>query len=717
MKIRGILFLALIALVAVWAFTLPKIDADKDEVLVQSILSSMNKLHYEPLEIDDAFSARAFKLYTESLDGSKRFFTADDVAQLEKYKLEIDDQISAANFEFFELSRTLLDKRIDQIKGIYKKILAEPFDFKTDENIEFDEEQVKYAKDEAQLHDYWRKALKYRVLDRIVGNLEKQEKAALGELEEDEKEKKKKKDDDEKDVLDMTFEELEVKARKDELKTHDDWFKRLSELRRSDRMDTYLNAVTGAFDPHTNYFAPKDKEDFDIRISGRLEGIGAQLRVEDGDIKVIRIVPGSASWRQKELEAKDIITAVAQGEEEAIDVVGMRLDDAVRLIRGKKGTEVRLTIKKVNGETKIIPIIRDIVVMEESYAKSSILKSEDADYKVGLINLPQFYADFTKTGGRNCAKDVDIELQGLIDEGVAGIILDLRNNGGGSLNEVVDMSGLFIEKGPIVQVKGKDAAPRILKDKNPKVTYDGPLVILINSGSASASEILAAAMQDYGRAIVVGSNSFGKGTVQRFINLDRTVPVSMADLRPLGSVKMTTQKFYRVNGKTTQLKGVAPDIALPFRYDYIDTGEKEQDYAMAWDVIESVEYSTKFTIKNIDKIKQMSDSRVSTNETFKLIDDRAKQLKEERDNPNDNLNLEKFRKHEAEAKERDKKYENLGDTEIEGLTVETPSFVMPSVEADSAQLARVEDWHKNLQKDVYVEEALHILNDIIDNNK
>jgi len=717
MKIRGILFLALIALVAVWAFTLPKIDADKDEVLVQSILSSMNKLHYEPLEIDDAFSARAFKLYTESLDGSKRFFTADDVAQLEKYKLEIDDQISAANFEFFELSRTLLDKRIDQIKGIYKKILAEPFDFKTDENIEFDEEQVKYAKDEAQLHDYWRKALKYRVLDRIVGNLEKQEKAALGELEEDEKEKKKKKDDDEKDVLDMTFEELEVKARKDELKTHDDWFKRLSELRRSDRMDTYLNAVTGAFDPHTNYFAPKDKEDFDIRISGRLEGIGAQLRVEDGDIKVIRIVPGSASWRQKELEAKDIITAVAQGEEEAIDVVGMRLDDAVRLIRGKKGTEVRLTIKKVNGETKIIPIIRDIVVMEESYAKSSILKSEDADYKVGLINLPQFYADFTKTGGRNCAKDVDIELQGLIDEGVAGIILDLRNNGGGSLNEVVDMSGLFIEKGPIVQVKGKDAAPRILKDKNPKVTYDGPLVILINSGSASASEILAAAMQDYGRAIVVGSNSFGKGTVQRFINLDRTVPVSMADLRPLGSVKMTTQKFYRVNGKTTQLKGVAPDIALPYRYDYIDTGEKEQDYAMAWDVIESVEYSTKFTIKNIDKIKQMSDSRVSTNETFKLIDDRAKQLKEERDNPNDNLNLEKFRKHEAEAKERDKKYEDLGDTEIEGLTVETPSFVMPSVEADSAQLARVEDWHKNLQKDVYVEEALHILNDIIDNNK
>lgn len=717
MKIRGFLFLALIALVAVWAFTSPGDDSDKDEVLMQSILSSMNKLHYEPLEIDDDFSERAFKLYLESIDGTKRFLTIDDVTQLEKYKLQIDDQVSAANFEFFELSRDLINKRTDQIEGMYKEILDKPFDFTIDERFEFDEEKVEYAKDEAQLKDYWRKALKYRVLDRVVGNLEKQEKAANGELEEDEKEEKKKKDDDEKDVLDMTFEELEAKARKDELKVHDDWFERLSKLRRSDRLETYINAVTSSFDPHTNYFPPKDKEDFDIRISGRLEGIGAQLRVEDGDIKVIRIVPGSASWRQKELEAKDIITAVAQGEEEPVDVVGMRLDDAVRLIRGKKGTEVRLTVKKVDGSTKVIPITRDIVVLEESYAKSTILNTEGTDYKVGLINLPQFYADFTKTGGRNCAEDVDKELKGLIDEGVSGVILDLRNNGGGSLNEVVDMSGLFIEKGPIVQVKGKDAAPRILRDKNSKVTYDGPLVIMINSGSASASEILAAAMQDYGRAVVVGSNSFGKGTVQRFINLDRTVPAVMADVRPLGSVKMTTQKFYRINGKTTQLKGVAPDIALPYRYDYIDTGEKEHDFPMAWDVIESVEYDTEFTINNIDKIKQMSALRVNNNETFALIDERAKLLKEERDNPNDNLNLEKFRKYEADSEAKNKKYEDLGDEVIAGLAVATPSFIMPSVEADSAQLARVEEWHESLGKDVYVEEALHVINDIIKNNK
>lgn len=716
MKIRGFLFLSLIALGAIWAFTLPKSDADKDEVLMQSILNSVNQLHYQPLEIDDDFSERAFKLYLESLDRTKLFFTADDITQLEAYRHKIDDQASASEFNFFELSMEILDKRNKQIEEIYKDILDKPFDFTMDEVVEFDEEKIEYAKDEAQLRDYWRKSLKHRVLRDVVNNLEKQEEAkekeASGEAD-DEKEEDEDEDDEKEDILNMSFDELEAKARKDALKVHDDWFERRSKLRRSDRLDTYINAITAAFDPHTNYLAPKDKEAFDIRISGRLEGIGAQLRVEDGDIKVIRIVPGSASWRQKELEAKDVITKVAQGEEEPVDVVGMRLDDAVQLIRGKKGTEVRLTVKKIDGSTKVIPIIRDIVILEESYAKSTILQNDKSDTKIGLINLPQFYADFTKTGGRNCAEDVDIELQALQQEGVDGIILDLRNNGGGSLNEVVDMSGLFIEKGPIVQVKSKDADPRILRDKNSKVTYDGPLVILINSGSASASEILAAAMQDYKRAVVVGSNSFGKGTVQRFINLDKTVPAIMSDVRPLGSVKMTVQKFYRINGKTTQLKGVSPDIALPYRYNYIDTGEKEHDYPMEWDVIQPVEYETDYTINNLDKIKQISQQRVESNETFALIDERAKLLKEENDNPNNHLNLEQYRKQANDVEARYEKYKDLGEEDIAGLQVEIPRFVMPSVEADSAKLARIEEWHENVVKDVYVEEALNIINDII----
>lgn len=722
MKIRGFLFLSLIVLIAVWAFTLPQSEGDKDEVLMQSILSSVNQLHYQPLDIDDDFSEKAYKLYLESLDGAKLFFTADDVAQLDKYKLQIDDQVSESNFEFFELSLELLNKRIDQLKGVYQDILSKPFDFSTDEVIEFDEEKIEYAKDEATLRGYWHKSLKYRVLKDVVNNLEKQEKAkekeASGETDEaeEEEEKDEKKKKKEEDILNMTFDELEAKGRKDALKVHDDWFERIEKLRRSDRMDTYINSITAAFDPHTNYLAPKDKEAFDIRISGRLEGIGAQLRVEDGDIKVIRIVPGSASWRQKELEANDVITAVGQGEEEPVDVVGMRLDDAVQLIRGKKGTEVRLTVTKIDGSTKIVPIIRDIVVLEESYAKSTIIESDKFEGKVGLINLPQFYADFTKTGGRNCADDVDKELQALQEEGVVGVILDLRNNGGGSLNEVVDMSGLFIEKGPIVQVKSKDEEPRILRDKNSKVTYDGPLVILINSGSASASEILAAAMQDYKRAVVVGSNSFGKGTVQRFINLDRTVPAVMSNVRPLGSVKMTVQKFYRVNGKTTQLKGVAPDIALPYRYDYIETGEKEHDHAMEWDVIQPVEYTTNFKIKNIEKVKQKSELRVKSNETFALIDERAKLLKEERDNPNNNLSIDNFRKHADAMEERYKKYEDLGDKEIEGINIELPEFVAAQVETDSVKMARFDEWHENVGKDVYIEEALYVIGDIIEQN-
>jgi len=714
MKIRGFLFFFLIALGAIWAFTLPKSDADKEEVLMQSILNSVNQLHYQPLEIDDDFSERAYKLYLESLDRTKLFFTADDVAQLEAYKHKIDDQASASEFEFFELSMDILSKRTKQIEGIYKDILDKPFDFTLNEVVEFDEEKIEFAKDEAQLKDYWRKSLKHRILRDVVNNLEKQEdakeKKASGEVDEEED---KDEDDEKEDILNMTFDELEAKARKDALKVHDNWFERMSKLRRSDRMDAYINAITAAFDPHTNYLAPKDKESFDIRISGRLEGIGAQLRVEDGDIKVTRIVPGSASWRQKELEAKDVITKVAQGEEEPVDVVGMRLDDAVQLIRGKKGTEVRLTVTKIDGSTKVIPIIRDIVVLEDSYTKSTILQNDKSDTKIGLINLPQFYADFTKTGGQNCAEDVDIELQGLQEEGVDGIILDLRNNGGGSLNEVVDMSGLFIEKGPIVQVKSKGTDPRILSDKNSQVAYDGPLVILINSGSASASEILAAAMQDYKRAVVVGSNSFGKGTVQRFINLDKTVPAIMSDVRPLGSVKMTVQKFYRINGKTTQLKGVSPDIALPYRYNYIDTGEKEHDYPMEWDVIQPVKYETDYTINNLSKIKQISQQRVENNKTFTLIDERAKLLKEENDNPNNHLNLEDYRKQADKVGARYEKYKDLGKEAIAGLEVEIPKFVMPLVEVDSAKLARMEEWHKNVVKDVYVEEALNIINDII----
>ncbi len=727
---KSLLFFVLsaIVLVGIWAFQV-KSDGEKDEILIQSILSGMQQLHYAPLEIDDAYSERVYDLYLDDLDGSKRFFTVDDIAQLKKYKTEIDDQVSASEFQFFDLSVELLKKRTVQIESYYKEMLAEPFEFTKEETIEFDEEKLDHAKDETELRDRWRKALKYRVLDRIVENLEKQEKAKeeaakekevnvkglAGKAKEFEKIKEEsKKDKDEKDVLDMTFEELEVKARKDEMKTHDRWFEQLAKQEHRDYIATYLNAVTSAFDPHTNYFAPAEKETFDISISGRLEGIGAQLREVDGDIKVIRIVPGSASWRQKDLEANDVIIKVAQGEEEPVDVVGMRLDDAVKLIRGKKGTEVRLTVKKVGGDTKIIPITRDIVILEESYAKSSIIESDKAAGKIGLIYLPKFYADFTKTGGRNCAEDIRKELEGLKEENVSGIILDLRNNGGGSLNEVVDMSGLFIEKGPIVQVKSKGDAPKVLRDKNSKTTYDGPLVVMVNSGSASASEILAAALQDYERAVIIGGNStFGKGTVQRFINLDRTIPATLSGVRPLGSVKMTVQKFYRIDGGATQLKGVEPDIILPSRYNYIEMGEKEHDFPMVWDEIEPVEYEACTSIKSLAKIKQRSQNRVKSNETFSMIDERAKLLKEERDNPNNQLSLKKYRAAEDASEARFKKYEELMKEEIPGIKVSQPEFFVQTVEPDSAQIARLDEWHKSIRKDIYLDEALQVLNDLI----
>ncbi len=698
MKIKGLLLLLAIPVVIFIAAKKPTVEnADKDKVLIQAILSGLGQMHYQPQDINDDFSKRVFELYLDRLDGTKLFFLQEDVERLEKYKLEIDDEVSMSSFKFFEEATGILQRRKEEAKSIYEDLLSKPFNFSVDESIELDDEKKQHAKTKEEVTELWRKALKYRVLARIVDKQESQEKD---------------KEEGKKDVEIKSFKTLEKEAREKELKIHNDWFKRLNEQDHRDQISTYLNSITSAFDPHSNYLAPKKKENFDIQMSGRLEGIGAQLREEDDQIKVVRIVPGSASWRQKELEVDDIITSVGQGEEETVDVVGMRLDDAVRLIRGKKGTEVRLTVKKVDGTTKIIPIIRDIVVLDESYAKSTIINYDKIDKKIGFISLPKFYADFTKTGGRYCSSDVAKEVEKLNGENVDGIILDLRNNGGGSLNDVVKMSGLFIEAGPIVQVKSKDGAPKVLKDKDYQTQYDGPFVIMVNSGSASASEIMAAAMQDYNRAVIVGSaTTFGKGTVQRFLDLDQAVS-SFEDMKPLGAVKLTTQKFYRIDGTTTQLKGVVPDVVLPDRYSYIQTGEKKHDHPMEWDEIEKAEYKKTNHIKNIGSIVQASKLRTSTNKTFTMINENAKELKEERDDPFDSLNFDKFKAEQEERTQRAKRYEDMFE-DIPGLELANLTSDNDYIQSDSSRIARFDDWHDGLKSDIYLEETLMIMNDLI----
>jgi carboxyl-terminal processing protease len=695
MKFKHFIFIPALALIFLVSANLPKENANKDQVLIEAILAYIRQLHFQPQQINDKFSERVYDLHVDRMDGTKRFYTKGDIDKLAKYRLSIDDQSSNASYEFFDLSVKIWEERLEEVSKYYEEVLSEPISFTKKEDYETNVEKREYAKNSRKLKDAWRKSLKYQVMSRLSDMLAAEEKKG---------------DDEEK----IGYDELEKKARAKVLKTHKDLFHRLSRMDRTKHLSSYINSISSASDPHTNYFAPKDKQDFDISISGRLEGIGARLIEEGIYVKVTEIVPGSPSWKQGELKAGDLILAVAQGEKDPVDIVDMPIDDAVQMIRGKKGTEVRLTVKKADGTKQIIPIIRDVVVTEEGYAKSSILTDDDfPGMKIGFIHLPKFYTDFTGTGGRTCSEDVKQEVIKLKKEAVDGIVIDLRFNGGGSLTDVVDMSGLFVKEGPMVQVKSRGRKPYILDDDDKGVLYDGPLMIMVNEYSASASEIMAAALQDYNRAVIVGSeHTFGKGTVQRFFDLDRIVMEE--DVKPLGSIKMTIQKFYRINGTTTQLQGVESDIVLPNVYKYIEVGEKDEEYPLEWDEIEPAKYVSSNTVstKMLTQLKKKSASRVSNNSTFALIEQNAKFLKERRAASIYPLHLEQFQKVEEELKTEAKKFEKI--------RAEIPSLHVVNCKADNKEMkeneklkVRIEEWHKGIVKDIQLDETMAIMNDLI----
>jgi len=471
--------------------------------------------------------------------------------------------------------------------------------------------------------------------------------------------------------------------------------------------------LVNIYDPHTGYYPPKDKENFDIYMSGQLEGIGAQLQVIDGKIKVSRIVPGSASWKQGQLKAGDFIYAVGQGDTEMVDVTDMRLDNAVKLIRGKKGTEVRLKVKKIDGSFVIIPIIRDVVILEETYAKSVILLN---NISAGYIKLPKFYMNMNKKGGRSCAEDVKKELDKLKAEGIDGLILDLRNNGGGSLQDAVRMAGFFIKQGPIVQIKARAGAPYVLRDTDPEVYYDGPMIVMVNSFSISASEIVAAALQDYGRAIILGSEfTYGKGTVQRFLNLDNFISGGQSGLKPLGSLKLSTQKFYRINGGATQLCGVASDIVLHDNYSFIDVGEKQLDNYLPWDEIAPGVYYKSKAVNNLDNIRKKSENRILNNLNFQLIEENAKRIKSLQDQTTASLNIKEFRREIAVLDKEAKKYEKIAKDST-GLEIAHLIIDLKEQENDSTKMERAANWSKKLSKDIYLFEATEVLKDMYFSN-
>ena len=488
----------------------------------------------------------------------------------------------------------------------------------------------------------------------------------------------------------------------------DELYLRIEELEHEDWFSTFLNSVVGAFDPHTTYMAPRTKERFDQDMSGKLEGIGARLSKKGIYTEIFELVSGGPAWKQGELEAGDVILEVAQGDKEPLDIVGMRLDDAIKFIKGKKGTEVRLTVKKkLDGTTRIISIIRDVVELEETFVKSTIVEKEGKKY--GLINLPRFYIDFSDIDSRDSAKDMEKEIARLKSENVSGLLIDLRNNGGGSLKTAIEIAGLFIPEGPVVQVKYRGQDPIVKNDEDPKMQWDGAVVVLVNELSASASEIFAAAMQDYGRAVIIGGNqTYGKGTVQSVIPINNFYPKYEKDL---GAIKMTIQKFYRVNGGSTQIEGVYSDIAMPNKYSYMKFGERDLTGALIWDKVPQAKYTKTNSYENFSDVINKSKNRIALDEQFKLINEYAKWLKENQEDTSYSLNFKDFSKESALLEVASKKYTNAFKNETK-LNFESPKYEFPLMEKDSVLADKRTAWHKNLAKDIYVAEALNVLKDL-----
>ena len=656
-------------------------DPNKDRLLIEIIKYVVEKGHYNKIQIDDNLSEKIYLSFIDQLDKQKRFFLKSDLKNFEKYKYKLDDQIKNYDLTFFNLVYETLKLRSNEVQSYYREILAKPFDFKSKEELNLDFENKDFSKNKSEIKQRWRKQLKFSTLDISL--------LKLG--------------DSISTINDRIYNESLAIVKKNT----EDFFEIYNDMDREDWFSYYINSFLKQLDPHTYYFKPDDKERFDVNISGKFNGIGARLTKTEGSIKIVEIIIGGPIWKDNLLDVGDLILKVAQENSEPVDVVGMKLDDAIKLIKGPAKSFVTLTVKKIDGSIKDVIIMRDLVELEEIYAKSTLINKENINY--GYISLPKFYVDFSDYKNRNSSEDVKNHIIKLKNNGMKGLILDLRNNGGGSLQTVVDMTGLFIEKGPVVQVKSIGNRKKILYDRNPEIIWDGPLVILINEMSASASEILAAALQDYKRAVIIGSKkSFGKGTVQNIIDLNKFISNSDFDM---GAIKITTDKFYRINGESVQLEGVKSDVVIPDSYMHIFNGEKDETNPLKWDKIDAAFYNPWNGFKNFSFIKNNAQTRVNSNNYLKLVSKRADWIKEQSDNKLIPLNFSIYKDYVENNKKKNKLFESLSEYSNNlnfKLLKSEKDFIMSNKDL----LSNRNRWHRNLKKDIFISEGVNILEQI-----
>ena len=654
--------------------------------------------HYSPRKIDDDFSKIVLKKFTEDLDNEKSVFLKTDIASFKKYEDKIDDEIHGSELQSFFAINDVYTKRRDESFVIINEVLAKPFDFSKDETVQLDRDKLDFPKNEEERKDIWRKSLKYITLSKFV------------ELQEDREKNKGKKDFVVK--ADSTLEREardQVRKRMERSMTT----KKTHETT-DENFSTFVNAITKNMDPHSDYFPPVDKRSFDESMSGSFYGIGAQLKEDDGKIKIASLIEGMPAIRSNEVKVDDEIIKIGEGKAEPVDVTGYSVTDAVKLIRGaEKGSEVRLTIKKADGTIKVVSLLRDKINLEDTFAKSAVI---NGDHKIGYIYLPEFYQDFQNPNGPRCSNDVAKEVEKLKAENVEGIIIDLRGNGGGSLSEVVKMAGLFIEEGPVCQVKSRDEAkPVVLRDRDKNILYTGPLTVMVDETSASASEIFAAAIQDYKRGIIIGSTStYGKGTVQRNISLS---PESENPLfanrktEDLGTIKLTLQKFYRINGGATQLKGVIPDLILPDRLEQFKFREKDDNAALPWDEISKADYQPWVSSINNDVVVNTINEQVIKGSVFSKIKANVEWL-ESNSNKEASLNIVKYKKEQEELKGVYKQMEELNKSSKE-LNVKNTVTDAVNIAAAKDKVEKNKQWLKRLSGDIYIDETVKTMNNMI----
>ena len=670
---------------------------EKDKLLIEIISYVIERGHFDPKNIDNEFSENMFKEFIENMDGQHRFFLSSDIGNFKKYKYDLDDQIINSKTTFFDLVYNKLIQRQEIVKNFYEEILNKPFSFNEDEIISLDYKNAPYPSTLNDLKFLWRKRLKLSTLSIYVDKKEDQI--------------NQKKIDSSHAILDDYI--LEKQSREITLSNMKNFFDSVDELNRNDYFNIYINSLVKQFDPHSFYFSPNEKETFDTSISGKFEGIGARLGKKNQQITILEVISGGPVWKGNLLEPGDVILKVSDSSGDPVEVTGMRLDDVVKLIKGPKGTNVILNVKRVDGTVNDVNIVRDIVELEESYAKASIIKKNEINY--GLIYLPKFYVDFKSYNERNAANDVKKLIIQLKKEKINGLVLDLRDNGGGSLQTVVDITGYFIKTGPVVQVKSTGGKKQVLRDRDPSIIWNGPLVVLVNELSASASEILAAALQDYNRAIVIGSKqTFGKGTVQNVVDLNKIIAGN--SYGNLGALKLTTDKFYRINGGSTQLEGVKSDIIFPNRYSFIEIGEKDQENPLPWDFIGSAQFSPSDTKNNFEYVQNQSNKRIVSNTYLNLLKEEAKWVKEQQDQYKYSLNYSEFVRNRDSIVKISKKFDEIGNYRSD-LIIDWIEKDRLEIDVNNSFKEKRARWKETLIKDIQLNEAINILSDIVQKQK